>query len=242
MSKTAPAIPFFGDAYLADTRHLSLEEHGAYLQLMMIAWRVEGCCLPDDDTRLARILGVTAAKWKKLKPSVMAFWTLESGFWIQGRLTKERNFVEEKRAKNKASADSRWGNQATENKGGDGMRTQCERNAPPPPPLLEEVSTNVDMSAEPTEKPLTADEVVEAWNDRMVPQGFPPVKRITDARRKHLRVRLRENTIDDWQQAMAALERSAFCRGENNTGWRADFDFLLQPKSFTKLLEGAYDH
>jgi hypothetical protein len=41
---------------------------------------------------------------------------------------------------------------------------------------------------------------------------------------------------------MDALERSAFCRGENDRGWRADFDFLLQPKSFTKLLEGAYDH
>jgi hypothetical protein len=48
--------------------------------------------------------------------------------------------------------------------------------------------------------------------------------------------------LEEWQRAMDALERSAFCRGENDRGWRADFDFLLQPKSFTKLLEGAYDH
>jgi hypothetical protein len=103
-------------------------------------------------------------------------------------------------------------------------------------------SSNDDSSAGPTEKPLTADEIVEAWNQRMVPQGFPAVKRLTDARRKHLKARLRENTIGEWQQAMGALERSEFCRGNGPNGWIADFDFLLQPKSFTKLLEGAYDH
>lgn len=103
-------------------------------------------------------------------------------------------------------------------------------------------SSNDDSSAEPTEKPLTADEIVDAWNQRMVPQGFPAVKRLTEARRKHLKARLRENTIDEWQQAMGALERSEFCRGNGPNGWIANFDFLLQPKSFTKLLEGAYDH
>lgn len=92
------------------------------------------------------------------------------------------------------------------------------------------------------DRPLTVREVVEAWNERMVPQGFPAVQRITGTRERQLRARIRENTVDDFQRAMAALERSAFCRGENDRGWRADFDFFVQPKSFTKLLEGAFDH
>lgn len=137
MSSAVPAIPLFGDAYLADTRHLSLEEHGAYLQLIMIAWRIDGCCLPDDDARLARMLGVTAARWRKLKPVVMAFWTLEGGSWKQARLTKERQFVEEKRAKNKASADARWSKQPIENAQGEECERISERNAPPPPPKKE---------------------------------------------------------------------------------------------------------
>jgi uncharacterized protein YdaU (DUF1376 family) len=145
VSATAPSIPLFGDAYLADTRHLSLEEHGAYLQLMMIAWRTEGCCLPDDDSRLARMLGVTVAKWRKIKPTVMAFWKLEDGAWKQSRLSKERKFVEEKRAKNKASADARWNNQPLENKADDECERISERNAPPPPPTKgkKEGETNV---------------------------------------------------------------------------------------------------
>lgn len=104
-----------------------------------------------------------------------------------------------------------------------------------------EKSSNEDSSVS-TDPPLTVDEIVDAWNQRMAPQGFPAVRRLTGTRRRQLQARMRENTIEDWQQAMAALERSAFCRGENDRGWRADFDFLLQPKSFTKLLEGAYDH
>ena len=138
MSNVAPAIPLFGDAYLADTRHLSLEEHGAYLQLMIIAWRIDGCCLPDDDARLARMLGITAAKWRNLKPAVMAFWSLADGVWKQGRLSKERDFVDQKRAKNKEAAESRWNTQPTENKQTGECARISERNAPPPPPNKKE--------------------------------------------------------------------------------------------------------
>jgi hypothetical protein len=69
-----------------------------------------------------------------------------------------------------------------------------------------------------------------------------PVAKMTALREKQLKARLKDCSLDEWQRAMDALERSAFCRGENDRGWIADFDFLLQPKSFTKLLEGAYDH
>jgi uncharacterized protein YdaU (DUF1376 family) len=65
-------MPYFGDAYMADTRHLTLEEHGAYHLLLLIAWRSPNCALPDDDKRIAQMLGITAKKWAALKPTVMA--------------------------------------------------------------------------------------------------------------------------------------------------------------------------
>lgn len=91
-------------------------------------------------------------------------------------------------------------------------------------------------------KPLTKTEILEAWHSRMVPLGFPAVAKMTAQRDRQLAARLKDSTLEEWQRVMDALERSAFCRGENDRGWIADFDFLLQPKSFTKLLEGAYDH
>lgn len=69
-----PALPLFTDAYLADTRHLNTEEHGAYLLLMMEAWRRPECSLPDDDRLLARLAGLPLDRWQEVRPVVMQFW------------------------------------------------------------------------------------------------------------------------------------------------------------------------
>lgn len=158
MSKAA-ALPLFGDAYMADTMHLTLEEHGAYLRLLMLAWRTPDCSLPNDDKRIARMLGVGAQKWKKIRPAVMAFWTIENGMWTQKRLKKERKYVQEKSQKNAENAKARW-EQVAENKQ-DGScericETPCENDAPPPPPLLSNLSTKVD-------KPQAANSDMDFW-------------------------------------------------------------------------------
>ncbi|MCJ2105854.1 DUF1376 domain-containing protein [Methylobacterium sp. E-041] len=98
-----PSLPLFTDAYIADTAHLTMEEHGAYLRLLMFAWRSKGCRLANDDVFLARTLGISTPKWLKIKPTVMAFWTLSGGFWSQRRLSKEHAFVTEKVKKRRAA-------------------------------------------------------------------------------------------------------------------------------------------
>lgn len=89
--------------------------------------------------------------------------------------------------------------------------------------------------------PLTVDEVVEAWNLTAERKGLRKAVKLTPQRRKQIQARIKQNTISEWQEALAAIERSRFCCGENDRGWRADLDFLLQPKSFTRLIEGFYD-
>lgn len=88
-----PSLPLFTDAYLADTRHLTAQEHGAYLLLLMMAWRSPDCRLPDDDAKLAKWASVDARTWSRIKPTIMEFWTPESGTWTQRRLAKEREYV-----------------------------------------------------------------------------------------------------------------------------------------------------
>lgn len=135
MSKKPAAIPFFGDAYLADTTHLTTEEHGAYFLLLLAAWRQDDCALPDNDKKLARIAGVSAQKWRSIKPTLMDFWKVENGRIFQPRLRKERAWVNKKSDTSSKSARARWDKQAPENKEDGGMQTHSERNAPPPPPL-----------------------------------------------------------------------------------------------------------
>ena len=96
-----PALPFFTDAYLADTIHLSTEEHGAYLLLLMSAWRTRGCYLPDDDKMLARITRTTAARWRKLRPVMQGFFDIVEDRWVQARLLKTYHDVEKRVQKNR---------------------------------------------------------------------------------------------------------------------------------------------
>lgn len=106
---SAPAsLPVFGDAYLADTQHLTLEEHGAYFKLLLICWRTENCELPLDEKRLATMLGVTAKKWAVIGPTVMAFWTQTQTGWQQNRLTKERRRVEKSIKQKTCAANAQW--------------------------------------------------------------------------------------------------------------------------------------
>lgn len=92
-----PSMPLLTDAYIADTQHLTNEEHGVYFRLLMFAWRTKTCSLPNDDKRLATMVGVTAGKWAKLKPIIMGFWSLENEQWTQKKQLSQRAFVEKSR-------------------------------------------------------------------------------------------------------------------------------------------------
>lgn len=90
-------MPLFTDAYLGDTTHLSTFEHGAYLLLLIVAWRSPGCCIADDDGLLARYTRMTRDKWRKVRPIVAPFFTIEDGFWHQARLQNELQHLQSRR-------------------------------------------------------------------------------------------------------------------------------------------------
>lgn len=101
-------IPLFPDAYLRDNYRLTLEQHGLFLMLMMEAWDSADCTLPDDEKALAKIAGVTVAKFRSIAPQVLEKWTREGGRIFQKRLRKEWEYVRTKSGKRKAAADARW--------------------------------------------------------------------------------------------------------------------------------------
>lgn len=100
-----PALHLWTDAYLGDTTHLNVTQHGAYLLLLMTAWRSTDCSLPDDDQLLARYARCTAAQWRSLKPVIADFFHIEDGRWRQGRLSDEFQAAVDRREK--AAANGR---------------------------------------------------------------------------------------------------------------------------------------
>ena len=71
--------------------------------------------------------------------------------------------------------------------------------------------------------------------------GLPSAKILTDKRRSGLKARLSEcGGLAGWRDALARVEASPFLTGKVKD-FKADLDFLLQPSSFAKLIEGKYD-
>ena len=138
-----PALPLWTDAYLADTRHLTMEEHGAYMLLLMLAWRSPDCCLPDDGKRLARMLGITPKKWTALREALTGPSMFQAGNGVlrQKRLTRERDFVLRQSEVQRKNAEARWKRKPLENKDSNDaaasdrhMPNQCQTYAPTPTP------------------------------------------------------------------------------------------------------------
>jgi uncharacterized protein YdaU (DUF1376 family) len=101
----APIMPVFTDALIGDTTHLSTEQFGAYVLILLATWRNNGRALPDDDERMAHVCRAGVKRWRsKLRPAVSEFFDISDGFWRQHRLEKEWARVEGLIAKRRASA------------------------------------------------------------------------------------------------------------------------------------------
>ena len=96
-----------------------------------------------------------------------------------------------------------------------------------------------DQDQRPT--PKIALEAFELYNAMALRVGLPQARTLTPQRRKNAMARMREHGgIEAFKIALANIERSAFLQGQNDRGWVADFDFLVQASRFTKVVEGTY--
>lgn len=80
----------------------------------------------------------------------------------------------------------------------------------------------------------------EIWNQNR--GALPEAKEFNADRKKHAAARWSEHPESEyWVTVVRRMAQSRFCTGGGSTGWRADFDFLLKPKTATSVLEGKYD-
>lgn len=74
--------------YVRDTMHLTTEQHGAYLLLILAYWPHGP--LPDDDQVLASIAKQPLPAWRRMRPTIQAFFQPANGKWNHKRIDKER--------------------------------------------------------------------------------------------------------------------------------------------------------
>ncbi len=85
--KTDIWFPFYIGDYIKDTRHLSLDEHGAYLLILMELYN-KGGSIPEKN--IERLVG-NPSKWNDIWLNIKQFFQIVDGVITQKKVTKEIN-------------------------------------------------------------------------------------------------------------------------------------------------------
>ena len=125
-----PYMQLYVSDYLADTIHLSAEEHGAYLLILFNYWQT-GAPIPED--RLSAAAKIPNGAWPGIKAKLSPYFTQdENGDWVHERVERDLAKVRAKSTQaskaGKASAAKRGGGQVTVPKeDSNGRSTDAER-------------------------------------------------------------------------------------------------------------------
>lgn len=81
-------------------------------------------------------------------------------------------------------------------------------------------------------------QIADMYNEICI--SFPRLTKLSDSRKKAIKARLKQYSIDDFKRLFTMAEESRFLKGQNNRNWQANFDWLIKDANMAKVLDGNY--
>lgn len=244
-------FPFRAEAWIAGTMGLTFEERGFYIAIIAAMWSRKG---PIPADQLAITLRCDPRQARRLLDRLIAHGklTLDADNRVyNSHVMAKLQVTLEPATSGELPADfpEKSGRSPGEvrEKSGNIFPKNAEKSTKPRARVIDnnslsfptkvESANALSSSAPPSDVPVL--EAFQAWNAMALRCGLPQASRLTPKRKTQIRARIREHGPDSWATALANVERSKFLRGIDRD-WRASLDFLLQPSSFAKVVEGTY--
>jgi uncharacterized protein YdaU (DUF1376 family) len=251
--------------YSSATAHLSFEEDCCYRRLLDRYYDTELPLEPDTQL-LSRKCRVSAGV---IESVLSEFFTLIDGKWHNSRADEEIARWYDKSSKARQSAEVRWSKQknnanvvrSNSERNANALRTHCEGNATQDPiPNTQEVNLNplVDADA-PTTVDKSASRLPNCPHQKLVElfhveaPSLPQIAKLNEARKAALAKLWKQVLIDNKFKTEAEgleyfeayfnhVEGSDFLTGRAKNGreWNANFDWVIVPKNFVKIIENTY--
>lgn len=125
-------MAFYVGDYMTDTMHLTTRQHGAYLLLIIAAWK--GCgWIAGTDTALMAITKLSPKEWQQDGPALLPFFAKDGDKLRHNRVAYEWNEAQRRTADKsragRAGASKRWHSSANGNAMAEPMRTQSQVDA-----------------------------------------------------------------------------------------------------------------
>lgn len=89
-----------------------------------------------------------------------------------------------------------------------------------------------------SEQKIDYQRIADMYNDTCV--SFPRLTKLSEARKKAIKARLRQYGMEDFQKLFQMAEESSFLKGQNARNWSASFDWLIKDANMAKVLDGNY--
>ncbi len=102
-------------------------------------------------------------------------------------------------------------------------------------------STNKGVAVQPTDKDksINCKEIINLYNSICI--SLTRVVKLSSSRERAIKARLNSGyTLDDFKTCFENAEASDFLCGQNDKGWKADFDWLISDTNICKVIEGKY--
>ena len=111
--------------------------------------------------------------------------------------------------------------------------TQCNADR-----IEEEKEEEKEVDIESKKEKTDLQSVVDLYHN--ICKSYPSVRSLSDARKKAIRARLKNYSLEDFKTVFENAENSSFLKGSNDRNWSANFDWLIADKNMAKVLEGNY--
>lgn len=99
-------------------------------------------------------------------------------------------------------------------------------------------TSSCDDSTPPTHQKIDFSSIKNYFNQNCT--AFPEVREMTERRKTTIRAFIKKHTEEDLYKLFDMAQASGFLTGDNSTGWKASFDWIIKPANTVKILEGNY--
>lgn len=203
------------DKFIADTVHLSDDEIGKYFRFLCYAWKLQAK-LPNDLKRINQI--AKNPNIKKTQYLLDTYFDKTEEGYINSAQCHEWNHVQNVSEKNSKNANLRWDNKKV-------MPTDMPNNA----------------SIEYRVKSIEYNNIIDKWN-KIIPTSH--IKVFNEQRKRLFKSRFKSffnESYEEWEQFLQRISKIPFLWGNNDRGWKADFNWVLNETNYAKIIEGNYE-
>jgi uncharacterized protein YdaU (DUF1376 family) len=252
-----PYMQLYVADYLADTAHLTTEEHGAYVLLLFSYWQT-GKALKAE--RLSSISRLSNERWTNVEQTLAEFFHVKNGVWTHKRVEADLEKAGGKSRKNseagKKSALARsLAKQELERDETTSVQRTLQRTFNHARSRDTDTDTDTDTedqkhmsSGKPNDVPMAEripyKEILDLYHENL--KSLPRVRLFDEARKKAIRSRWlvdeRFQKLEFWAKFFSHIDKSDFLMGRTKDPWSGcGFDWILKPANFKKIVEGNYN-